>query len=199
MQEAALGGDLRSVTPSAALRLLRRATGLEVLLALGRQLGRVLLRWERRGEIRFEGEALHVLETRSLLGKALFERTTLFPVEKLVSISVFDRRAELAQSAGLGALSAGTLLGTGLVVQGLRTPGFAPSVVFVGLALASVGGVIDFVCERSVARAPERARASLRIVPARGPALLLSGLPPASAQRWLEQARAVLARAEGPA
>lgn len=78
-----------------------------------------MLRWERHGEVRFEGATLHLVEKRSLLGRALFERTTLFPVTKLVSISVFDRRAELLQSAGLGALAAGTLVGTGLITLGL--------------------------------------------------------------------------------
>jgi hypothetical protein len=195
---AALGGELRAVTPSAFVRLLRRASGLEVLSALGRKLSRILLGLERRGEVRFEGGLLQVLERRSIWGRALSESTTLLTARELVSISMFDRRAELAQSAGLGALAAGTLLGTGLLTLGLRVPGLAPSLLALGLCAAALGGLVDFVIERSLARAPARARSKLRIVPTRGPAWLLSGLPPEAARAWLAEARTILGEL-GPA
>jgi hypothetical protein len=184
-----LGGDLRLVTPSRLVRLLRYATGLEFLAVLGRGLGRMLLRTERRGQLRLDGDSVRIVHTRSILGRAVFEQATLLPARELVSISVFDGRAELLQSAGLGALAAGTLLGTGLLVEGLRTPGLAPSLVTLGLLLVATGGAVDFVLERLIARTPGPAPAKLRIVPARGPAFLFSGLEPQSARAWLDAAK----------
>jgi len=181
-----LGGELRLVTPSRLGRLLRYATGLEFLAFLTRGLGRVLLRSERRGELRLDGDSVRIVHRRSMFGRAVFEQETLLPTRELVSISVLDGRAELLQSAGLGALAAGTLLGTGLLVEGLRAPGLAPSLVTLGLLLAAVGGLTDLALERVRNRTPAREQTKLRIVPARGPAFLFSGLDGASARAFLD-------------
>jgi len=192
----ALGGQLRSVSPSALVRALRLATGLEMLSVSMRALLRVLLRAERRGEARFDGSTLLIVERRSILGRALPEKQVLVPLERVVSICSFDRRAELAQSAGLGALALGTLLGAGLFTQGIRTPGFAPSLVALGLLLAVAGGVLDFFLDRAAGRTNGTPHTSVRIVPARGPGYLLTGLTPLAAAHWLEQARLLLRKTD---
>lgn len=189
----ALGGELRSISPSGFVRGLRVATGVETLAGCARQLSRLILRAERRGEVRLAEGALHIREQRSILGRVLPERVTIVPVEQVVSISIFNRRAELLQTVGLGALAFGTMLGTGLLISGVRTAGFAPSLLGLGLALAAIGGAVDFALDRAAERAPERLRSTLRIVPTRGPGILLSGLPPASARSWLDAARGLVA------
>jgi len=189
----ALGGEIRSVSPSGFVRAVRMVTGIEVLATCLRWLSHLVLRTQRRGEVRLDGGVLHIREERSIFGRALPERLTVVPVEQVVSISVFERRAELLQTVGWGALAAGTLLGTGLVVSGLRVAGFAPSLLAGGLLLAALGAIVDLALDRAAQRTPERRRSPLPIAPARGPSILLSDLPPESALSWLESTRDTVA------
>jgi len=196
MAASLLGGDIRSINPSRFVRVLRIASGLELLSSCLRHLSRLLLRIERRGELSLEGTLLHIREQRSVLGRPLAERRTVLPVDQVVSISLFDRRAELWQTVGLGALAAGTLLGAGFFAEGLRVPGLAPSLLGFGLLLAAIGGLVDFALDRAAQRAVGTAVSSLRIVPTRGAGILLSGVPPALAAAWLDEARTCLAARE---
>ena len=97
-----------------------------------------------RQELRLSERGLELSHRTLLLGRVLRETETLIPLSNLANVKREVQYPRLGLYAGLLALIAGTYVGTGLFVDGIRVPGGSPSLLGMGLAAMALGIVLDF-------------------------------------------------------
>jgi hypothetical protein len=173
-----LKGELTAAPRGTVLTALIALSGFALLRAGVRLVGRIALGYRHPAELRLGDRGLQISARSELLGRVLSESETLIPLSNLSSIAREVRFARLGLYAGLLALIAGTYVGTGLLVDGLRVPGGSPSLLGLGLAAIALGIALDYVLAVVVGAARKKCR--VVIVPVHGRPLCMEGLDPAT-------------------
>ncbi|HEX4339796.1 MAG TPA: hypothetical protein VH062_28000 [Polyangiaceae bacterium] len=151
-------------------------SGLALVRAGGRLIGRLALGYKRPTALRLSARGLEISSRAELLGRVLSESETLIPLANLSSITREVRFARLGLYAGLLALVLGTYVGTGLLVDGVRVPGGSPSLLGLGLVAIALGIGLDYVL--SVVLGAVRHTCRVVVVPVHGRPLCVEGLDP---------------------
>jgi len=119
-------------------------TGLLVLVAAARALGRLALGYRRPAVISLTDDGGVRVKTHTvLLGRTLRDRDVLVPRPALVRATRDLRYPSLAMYAGLFALAVGSYVGVATFVDGVRAA--SPSLLATGLAVVALGLGLDFV------------------------------------------------------
>jgi hypothetical protein len=159
------------------------ASGILLLIELGRLTGRLVLAVRRPVEVRLVNNAFEVRSKTLMLGRLLREHTTVLPLDGLVRATREIRYPSLPVYAGLLALALGSYLGVGLAVDGVRAA--SPSMLGTGVLIAFVGLALDFVLSSLIPGM--RGRARVLLVPRRGPVVCVQSVDPAVADQVLAQ------------
>lgn len=182
----------------------RGRVGLAVALLSGwalasgaaRLLLRVALGRRQPAALRLGPRGLELTHRTELLGRRVREGTLLVPLAEIGRIEREVRFARAGLYAGVLALSVGTWIGVGAIVDGLRVPGGSPSLLGLGALAVAAGAALDFaLAARSDLR---RGECRLVVTPRRGPAICLAGLPLEATDRLLGELRAGLSAAPPP-
>lgn len=184
-----LRGEVRRLPPGPVLRFLLAVT----LVTLLRSIGRAVLRYTLGYRVRFalypKAREFILERERVLLGRTHSRARTILPLLRLQEITLERTGESPAFTAGLVALSAGTLAGTRFISEGLLAPGGAPWLIGTGALLLLSGVLLDFFVGSG--RTPKRfsgpPQLVLKLTDERG--WVLSKLDP-------EQAEALLAAVE---
>jgi hypothetical protein len=191
-----LTGELTAPPRGVVATALVGLSGVALLAAGARLVGRLALGYRRPARVRLSDRGLEVSSRLELLGRVLSESETLIPLSNLSSIAREVRFARLGLYAGLLALVVGTYVGVGLLVDGVRVPGGSPSLLGLGLAAIAVGIALDYVLAVVVGAARKKCR--VVIVPMHGRALCVEGLDPVATDAVLAAVASTLA-GTGPA
>jgi len=191
---AELAGELSPPPRGVLVTALIMLSGFALVRAGCRLIGRVALGYKRPTELRLSDRGLEISSRAELLGRTLSESETLIPLSNLSSITREVRFARLGLYAGLLALVAGTYVGTGLLVDGVRVPGGSPSLLGLGLAAIALGIGLDYLL--SVVLAAVRRTCRVVVVPVHGRALCVEGLDPTATDLVLAGIASTLAGAE---
>jgi hypothetical protein len=139
-----LPGELYAAPRGLIATGLLAVTGLLVLVAAARALGRLALGYRRPAVVSLTDEGgVRVKTHTELLGRTLRDRDVLVPRPALVRATRDVRYPSLAMYAGLFALAAGSYVGVATFVDGVRAA--SPSLLATGLALVALGLGLDFV------------------------------------------------------
>jgi hypothetical protein len=188
---AQLNGELSPPPHGIVGTALVSLSGLALVRASCRVLGRLALGYKRPTALRLSDRGLEISSRAELLGRVLSERETLIPLANLSSITREVRFARLGLYAGLLALVAGTYVGTGLLVDGVRVPGGSPSLLGLGLAAIALGIGLDYVL--SVVLGAVRQTCRVIVVPVHGRPLCVEGLDPTATDLVLASVASTLA------
>jgi hypothetical protein len=176
---AELKGELSPPPRGAVGTALIALSGVALVRAGLRLGGRFALAYRHPAELRLSSRGLEISHRRELLGRVLSDSETLIPLSNLASITREVRFARLGLYAGLLALVAGTYVGMGLLIDGVRVPGGSPSLLGFGLAAIALGIGLDYVL--AVALDVVRKTCRVVVVPYHGKRLCVEGLDPAAA------------------
>ena len=190
-----LKGELTSAPRGVVTTALITLSGVALLRAGCRLVGRLALGYRRPGTLRLSDRGLEISARAELLGRTLSESETLIPLANLSSITREVRFARLGLYAGLLALVAGTYVGVGLLVDGVRVSGGSPSLLGLGLAAIALGIVLDYVLSVVVGVVGKKCR--VVVVPVHGRPLCVEGLDPAATDAVLALVAASLAGSTG--
>ncbi len=169
-------------------------SGFALVRAGGRVLGRLALGYKRPTALRLSKRGLEISGRTELLGRVLSESETLIPLSNLSSITRELRFARLGLYAGLLSLVAGTYVGVGLLVDGVRVPGGSPSLLGLGLLAIALGIGLDYVL--SVVIGAVRKTCRVVVVPLHGRPLCVEGLDPTATDLVLASVASTLAAAD---
>lgn len=186
-----LKGELTAPPRGAVATALVALSGLALVAAGVRLVGRLALGHRRPAHLRLSDRGLEISSRSELLGRVLSESETLIPLSNLSSIAREVRFARLGLYAGLLALVVGTYIGVGLLVDGVRVPGGSPSLLGLGLAAIALGIALDYVLAVVVGAARKKCR--VVIVPVHGRPLCVEGLDPAATDAVLATVASTLA------
>jgi hypothetical protein len=176
---AALKGELSPPPRGPVGTALIALSGLALLRAGVRLCGRFALAYRHPAELRLSERGLEISHRTELLGRVLSDSETLIPLSNLASITREVRFARLGLYAGLLALVAGTYVGMGLLIDGVRVPGGSPSLLGLGLAAIALGIGLDYVL--AVVLDAVRKTCRVVVVPHHGKRLCVEGLDPTAA------------------
>jgi len=180
-----LVGELTLAPSGIVPTLLFIVSGIAALRAGAALVGRAAFAYRKPAAVRLSARGLEISHRVELLGRTLRERETLIPLSNLASVTREVAYARLGLYAGLAALCIGTYVGTGLLVDGLRVPGFSASLIGMGVAAVALGVVLDFVLSVALDAAKKTCR--LVVVPRTGKKLCIGGLDRAATDEVLEK------------
>ncbi len=141
---APVPGELYTAPRGPIATALLAVTGLLVVLAAGRAVGRLALGYRRPAAVSLTDEGgVRVKTHTELLGRTLRDRDVLVPRAALLRATRDVRYPSLAMYAGLLALAVGSYLGVATFVDGVRAA--SPSLLATGLAVVALGLGLDFV------------------------------------------------------
>jgi hypothetical protein len=182
-QDEAVRGELGPRPRHPVTVVLLAFTGILFIARVGQALGRVLLLRRAPTTVRLNEHGLELLCRQEILGRVVRERRLIVPVEHIRTVEREMRFPRLGLYAGLMALAFGTLIGTRLFVDGLRTTGLSLSLIAVGLAFVLVGVALDLVL--SGLGDSMRGRCRLVVTTHRGRGWAIGNLDPSGVDRLL--------------
>ena len=182
-----LAGELAPAPRGPLTTALLAFTLLLFVVEVGRLLGRYALSYRRPALLRLSERGLELEHRTELLGKVLRERKTLMPLSALSSVTREVRYSRAGLYAGLVALTIGTYLGMGLLVDGVRVPGGSPPLLGLAVLLIVLGLAIDY----GLSSVADSARGKCRIivVPRKGRKLCVGDLDQQRADAMLRAVR----------
>jgi hypothetical protein len=190
---ATLEGELSVAPRSSWLIALLAVTGLLLLLEVLRLVGRLVLALRRPAVVRLTDTAIEVRGSTRLLGRVIREHLTIVPREALIHATREVRYPRLGLYAGLIALTVGSYVGVGLLVDGVRAA--SPSLFGTGVLIVLLGLAFDFAFSSAIPGL--RGHARLLLLPRRGPAVCLSAVETDAADRFLAELARGLPRVTG--
>lgn len=183
-EEAPLGrltGELEPAPRGAIATTLLAMTGLLLLGAVGRLIGRTALQRRSPAELEFTPAGLRVRARTEMLGRTLREVEHVVPTDGLAVATREVRFPRLALYAGLLALALGSYVGASLLGDGVKAA--SPSLLGQGMLIIAVGIALEL---GAAALAPgARGRCRVILVPKKGAALCLGDVDAQAAQRVL--------------
>ncbi len=190
--EALLSGELGSPPSGPVATVLIALSGVALVRAVTRLVGRAVLAYRHPAELRLSERGLEISHRTELLGRVLRDSETLIPLSNLSSITREVRYARLGLYAGLVALVLGTYVGAGLLVDGVRVPGGSPSLLGLGLGAVALGIGLDYLL--SVVVDAVRKTCRVVVIPHHGRRLCIQGLDPGVADSVLSRLAKSIAR-----
>jgi len=152
-------------------------------MGLGRIVARVAFGYKRPATLRIGPQGLELANRIELMGRVLRDRATLLPLSHVMRVTREVKYARAGLYVGIAALTIGTYVGTGFLVDGLRVPGGSASLLGLAAVFIIVGLAVDFVL--SSAADTLRGRCRVVILPERGRTLCVGGLDAARADALL--------------
>jgi len=153
------------------------------VMGLVRLIARVAFGYKRPATLRIGPQGLELANRIELMGRVLRDRATLLPLSHVMRVTREVKYARAGLYVGIAALTIGTYLGTGLLVDGLRVPGGSAPLLGLAAVFIIVGLAVDFVL--SSAADTLRGRCRVVILPERGRTLCIGGLDAARADALL--------------
>lgn len=180
-----LEGQIGSPRPQGVAFVLQTLTGYRFIKALWASFARYVL-WQRRhARLRISPRGVEVLSKTHVLGQTFKETRELIPLSEIREIRRETRYAGLGLYVGIACLLLGSLVGSGLLLDGLRVPGTSPSLLTLGIGLILLGLAIDFALSQWSKMVA--GRGALLLKRAGGPSLLLQDLDPAAPSELVER------------
>jgi hypothetical protein len=160
-------------------------TGLLFVARGLRCLGSLVLRSRVPTSVWLSARGLEMFSRHELLGHVLKERRVIVPLEDIRTVEREIRFPRFGLYAGLLALACGTILGTRLVIDGLRVAGLSFPLVATGLSLILVGILLDMLL--SGLGDARRSRCRLVILTRRGRGWAVGDLEPSRVDQLLTE------------
>ncbi|MFT7621049.1 MAG: hypothetical protein ACI9WU_000210 [Myxococcota bacterium] len=183
---AVVGAERRLLAPL-PLKLVQIVSGYVLIRGLSAVIGRHLLGYQTRSEVSWDGQALRLNATTSLLGREIRSSSEVFPHKELVSIGLERRYPYLLLLLGALGLVVGAVIGVGWIVDGIEAH-YIPiamaglGALGAGIALdVGVGVLADYVGGKASLLVSVRS-GGLGL----GRRLRIVGVPEAEAQRFVE-------------
>jgi hypothetical protein len=183
--EEALTGELTPAPSGLLGTILLAVSGAALVRGAARLIGRVALAYRRPAVLKLSKRGLELSHRTEMLGRVLRDSETLIPLSNLSSVTREVRFGRLGLYAGLVALSLGTYIGVGLLVDGARVPGGSASLIGLGLGAIALGVLLDFVLDTVTNAA--RSTCRVVVIPRTGKPLCIQGLDPTLADRVLSR------------
>jgi hypothetical protein len=179
---APVAGELAPAPRRAVWTALLGMTGLLLVAAAARGVGRLALGYRRPAQITLaEGGAVRVTWHTEMLGRKLRDHDVLVPRAGLARATRDVRYPGLPLYAGLLALAVGSAVGVSTFVDGARAS--SPSLLVSGLVIVALGLAIDFALTSLVPAA--RGRCRVLVVSRDGTRVCVGGLALARADELL--------------
>ena len=167
-------------------------SGILFLARGARAFARLALGYRRPTDVIIAEDSVKIRTKTEMLGRVLADSEVVVPRFGLLRAQRDIRYPRVTFYAGLIALFLGSAIGMGLFTDGVRAA--SPSLLGVGLLIASIGVGLDFFF--SSLRPSVNGACRLTFVPRRGKALSIGGVDPAAADVLLARIQ-TLPRAEG--
>ena len=180
-----LEGQVGRAKASGFLFALQVLTGVALVRALAQTFARHVLWLRRRARLRVSPRGVEILSKTHILGHSFKETRELIPLTELRAIRRETRYSGVGLYVGLGCLLLGTIVGSGLVLDGLRVPGTSPSLLTVGLSLILVGVALDFALSKWTTTVA--GRGALLLKRAGGAHVLVHDLDPTAPAELIER------------
>ncbi len=190
---AALTGEVRRLPAGPALRTLQAVSLWLFASGIIRWGARYLLGYRRQFELTTQSKQLLLNRKNTIWGRTMSTQCTVLPLEGLQEITLEKNGESPTFSAGLVALGVGSFFGVQLLVQALRAPGAAWSLLGTAALVMAIGVILDFFwgSGRTLSNWNGPARLVLKVEGSRG--WVLSGLQAEDAQATVDWARGALA------
>ena len=146
-------------------------------------LGKLGLAFKQPAEVRLSDRGLELSHRTELLGRVLRKRETLIPLANLARVTREVRYPRLGLYLGLIALTLGSYVGMGLLVDGARVPGGSLQLLSMGVLIVALGLAIDYGL--TVLSDNARGRCRLVVEPKKGRRVCVGALDPARADAML--------------
>jgi hypothetical protein len=180
-----LVGEMASAPRGRFTTVTLAVTGLLLLLQAGRLFARLALGYKRPAEVIVSPGSVQIHFRTEMLGRTLRDGNVVIQRAGLAQAEREVRYPRAAFYAGLTALAAGSYVGVGTFVDGIRAA--SPSLLATGLLVVLAGLGLDFVCRSLVPGA--RGRCRVLLVTRQGAKLCVSGVDPAQADAALAALR----------
>lgn len=180
-----LEGQIGSPSPRGVALVVQTLTGYAFLKTLCASFARYVLWRRRHARLRISPRGVEILSKTHVLGQAFKETRELIPLTEIREIRRETRYAGMGLYVGIACLLLGSLVGSGLLLDGLRVPGTSPSLLSLGIALILLGLGIDFALSqwnRTIA-----GRGALLLKRAGGQSVLLQDLDPKAPSEVVER------------
>jgi hypothetical protein len=181
--EEALTGELAPAPSGWLGTVLLAVSGAALVRGTARLVGRAALAYRKPAVLKLSDRGLELSHRTEMLGRVLRDSETLIPLANLSSVTREVRFGRLGLYSGLLALSLGTYVGVGLLVDGARVPGGSASLIGLGLGAIALGILLDFVLD--VLTNAARSTCRVIVTPRIGKAVCIQGLDPSLADRVL--------------
>lgn len=178
-----LEGELSPAPRGPVATALLALTGLLLVSRGARLLGKLGLAFKQPAEVRLSDRGLELSHRTELLGRVLRKRETLIPLANLARVTREVRYPRLGLYLGLIALTLGSYVGMGLLVDGARVPGGSLQLLSMGVLIVALGLAIDY----GLTVLSDNARGRCRVVvePKKGRRVCVGALDPARADAML--------------
>lgn len=195
--EPEVSGELRLLSPRGVRRVLAAVSGWLAVVTLAELTARLLLGYRRRGTLRLTTGALSVRDASHYLGRERSSRETVL-VPANLSAARLERGLPRAPFAlGTAALCLGTYVGCGFLFSGLTAPGWAPSLLGLGLLIVAAGLLADVALSHPSKRPEDFAQNTvLRLELPSGRGLELAANDPQAAETLMAALHTALAAGE---
>jgi hypothetical protein len=180
-----LDGQVGSPRTNGLLFALQVVTGYALLKTLFASFSRYVLWRRRQARLRVSPRGVEISSKTHVLGQVFKETSELIPLADIQEIRRETRYSGAGLYVGLGCLLLGSLVGSGLVLDGLRVPGTSPSLLTVGAGLILLGLIVDFALShwtKTVA-----GRGVLVFKRSGGPSVLIHDLEPTGPAELIER------------
>jgi hypothetical protein len=180
-----LSGELDRGPRAAWSLVLQALFGWLFVAALGRGVARYVLFARTQASVDIDARGLYITQQRRVLGQELGQQRTWLALDEIAQLTRETRFVGAGIYAGLVMLALGTYCGVQLWVTGVRTPGGAPSLIWMG-ALVVLGGVVGDLLLGRISRF-RSGKTRIVVVPRKGRSFALGPVPLAEADAWLAQ------------
>lgn len=191
-----LSGRVTAAPRGGLVWILSVLSGYLVLQTFGRLFSRYVLGARHEARVRVSPRGLEVFSRHHLLGHPFKERRDLIPLADVSEVRRETRYRGVLLYVGLGCLLLGSVLGTGLLLDGLRSPGTSPSLLTLGLGVLLLAVGLDFWLARW--STVIQGRAALRVQRKRGRGYLFYELDPSGPEELVERVARLRAFATSP-
>lgn len=180
-----LEGQVARPRASGWLFVLQVLSGYALVKTLLASFARYVLWRRQRARVRVSPRGVEILSRTQVLGRAFEESRELIPLSDIRAVKRETRYSSIALYVGLGCLLLGSIVGSGLILDGLRVPGTSPSLLTLGLGLILAGLVLDFVLSHWSTTVG--GKAALLLKRTNGPSVLVRDLDPSGPSELLER------------
>ncbi len=191
-----LSGEVQPAPRGFLLTTVMALTLVLFVMQLVRVIGRYAFGYKRPASLRVGPQGLELSQRIELMNRVLRDRAVLLPLSAVARVTREVKYARAGLYVGLAALTLGTYLGTGMLVDGVRVPGGSGPLLGLAAVFIIVGLATDFVLSSGADTL--RGRCRVVVVPLRGRTLCVGGLDPTRADALLAALAEQMQRRDHP-